>query len=420
MRIPNRSAVWMHSRVRHIVVLLFLLAAYISYLPNAYAQDLDVYGFGQETPYGYAAQLAEKLKSFGQLAAGFVGVAAFAVFVVAAYIFLTSGGNEVRIAKAKRAMLFAVVGIGVALMAELAVQFMIGVLAPGSGQAALPPYPQEIPQNFGQLPNSWADVLQNQFTNILGSMFGKIVAVPIQLLAWLLFTLIGAKYPHVLIYNLEGLKGNTNAKLYYAGPFSDSEWVLIGKWYTIFSGLVGAFIVLAIVVTAYRLVVTLRDNPGDYAEAKMGILYCIAALFMVMCAPLMFKVLGDINNGIVNFLYRLVTAVPAVGSIPDLIDPRDLANPAPTLVENPIGYAVVLLAAAGLTLSINVIYIVRHFVLLVFLVMTPVVAAMYAVSHNKKVFNLWIGEILSNLFMQAAHAFVWTLFIVFHKFWTTI
>lgn len=396
---------------------VFALASCAVRAGAAHAAGLEVYGFGQETPYGYAAQLADKLKSFGHLAAGFVGIAAFAVFAAAAYIFLTSGGNEARVAKAKRAMLFAVAGIGVALMAELAVQFAIGVLAPGSSQASLPPYPQELPQNFGESPGTWADALYNQFSNILGSMFGKIAAVPIQLLAWLLFTLIGTKYPYVLIYNRES---DPQQKLYYAGPFSDAEWVLIGKWYVIFSGLVGTFTMLAIVVSAYRLLVTVKDNPGDYAEAKMSILYCIASLFMVMCAPLIFKVSGDINNGIVNFLYQLVTSVPAVKGVPDLISPQDFANWTPTLVQNPIGYAIVVLAAAGLTLTINVIYIVRHFVLLVFLVMTPIFAAMYAVSRSKKVFGLWVGEILTNLFMQTAHAFVWTLFIVFHKFWAGI
>ncbi|WP_157109836.1 pilin [Thermanaeromonas toyohensis] len=410
----NRRWVWLRSVLARLVLLVSAVLVCVSFSGIAHAAGLDVLGFGQETPYDYAAQLAEKLKSFGHLAAGFVGVAAFAVFIAAAYMFITGGGNEGRVEKAKKAMFFALVGIGVALMAELAVQFMVGVLAPGSGQASLPPYPQEQPQKFGQPLPAWQDVMRNEFATILGSMFGKIAAIPIQLLAWLLFTLIGAKYPYVLIYNQQD---DPRHKLYYAGPFSDSEWVLIGKWYVIFSGLVGAFIMLAIVISAYRLLVTVKDNPGEYAEAKMSILYCIASLFMVMCAPLMFKVAGDINNGIVEFLYRLVTSVPAVGKVPDLISPQDIISWNQTLVNNPIGYAFVVLAAAGLTLTINVIYIVRHFVLLVFLVMTPVFAATYAVSRSKKVFNLWIGEILTNLFMQTVHAFVWTLFIVFHKFW---
>lgn len=413
-RIPARAVFW-----------AFVAMLFLSLARAAHAAGLDVLGFGQETPYGYAELLAEKLKAFGHLAAGFVGIAAFGTFIVAAYMFITSGGSESRAEKAKRAMLFAVVGIGVALMGELAVQFLVGTLAPGKVQ--LPQYPSPQPQNFGQPPETWVNVLSRDFLGILGSTFGKIAAIPIQLLAWLLFTLVGAKYPYVLIYNRENDPQN---KLYYAGPFSDTEWALIGEWYVIFSGLIGAFIMLAIVVSAYRMLVSVRDNPGEYAEAKMSILYCIAAVLMVMCAPLMFKVAGDINNGIVEFLFRLVTSVPSVGPYPDLISPQTFLNlssaslqfptGSQTLVENPIGYALVVLVVAGLTLTINVLYIVRHFVLLVFLVMTPVFAATFAVSRSQKVFSLWIGEILTNLFMQTVHAFVWTLFVVFHRFWAGI
>ncbi|MGI9951309.1 pilin [Moorellaceae bacterium AZ2] len=401
---------------KYLVAVLALLMLVLQCAGTAAA---EVYGFGGQDPYSSAQELAIRLRTFGHLAAGFVGVAAVAVLIIAAYMFITSGGSEERLTKAKKAMLFATVGIGIALMAEVIVGFVVKTLVPG--ESVPPSYPRGMPQDYGELPGTWLDAVQNEMTNILGSTFGKIVAIPIQLLAYLLFTLVGAKYPHVLIYNLEGIgKEGLTEKLYHAGPFSDAEWQLIGEWYTVFSGLVGAFIVLAVVVNAYRLLVNFRDNPGEYAEAKMGILHCLAALFMVMCAPLVFKVLGDVNNGIVSLLYWLVTSVPAVGSVPDLIDPRTFFEWTPTLVENPIGYAVVLLAAAGLTLAINVIYIVRHFVLLVFLVMTPVFAAMYALSRSRKVFGLWAGEIVSNLFMQSIHAFVWTLFIVFQKFWASI
>lgn len=249
-------------------------------------------------------------------------------------------------------------------------------------------------------------------------MFSQILAVPIDALVNLLETILGLDDISTLVYNLDP-KNTTQVLTGNIGPFYPNEWGIIGRWYFALAGFLGVFILLAIVISAYKMMLPGKSNPGIRAEAKMGIMYAIGAILMVMAAPVFFQLFAAINNGLVEFFHKLVTAV--LGNNLDLVGGHSLIG-WDTLITNdwnPFVAAIVKLAAWGLVLGINILYIIRKLILVVFLIGTPLFAGMWAVGRNQMAIGLWAGEILSNLFMQTAHAMVWTLLLVFLKFWNT-
>lgn len=54
------------------------------------------------------------------------GIVAVVIIVVAGYIYTTSGGNSANTKRAREAILYALVGLGVVLMAFIITQFVIG------------------------------------------------------------------------------------------------------------------------------------------------------------------------------------------------------------------------------------------------------------------------------------------------------
>lgn len=243
-------------------------------------------------------------------------------------------------------------------------------------------------------------------------MFSQILAAPIDAIVHALQYLFGLDNVSTLVYNLNPSSGDVLTG--NIGPFYPYEWTLIGRWYFALAGFLGAFILLALAISAYKMAIPGKDNPGERAEAKMSIVYSIGAILIVMATPLFFQLFAAINNGLVNFFYSLAYRV--------LRNELDLVGTFHTLITddwNPLVAAIVKFAAWGAVLGVNILYIIRKMMLVVLLIGTPIFAGMWAASKSKYVIEMWIGEVLTNLFMQTAHAFVWTLLLVFLKVWNS-
>ncbi|MGI9862505.1 hypothetical protein SDD30_14085 [Moorella naiadis] len=243
-------------------------------------------------------------------------------------------------------------------------------------------------------------------------MFSRILAAPIDAIVHALQYLFGLDKVSTLVYNLDPASGDVLTG--NIGPFYPYEWTLIGRWYFALAGFLGAFILLAIAISAYKMAVPGKDNPGERAEAKMGIVYSVGAILVVMATPLFFQLFAAINNSLVNFFYMLAHGV--------LKNELDLVGTFDALITNdwnPLVAAIVKFAAWGAVVGVNILYVIRKMMLVVLLISTPVLAGMWAASRSKYVIEMWAGEILTNLFMQTAHAMVWTLLLVFLKVWTS-
>lgn len=92
-------------------------------LNEAYLNEL-----GKETPVLEEGDLVKILFSIIQYLLGFIGVIAVVVIIAGGYLWMTAGGNEEKVKKAKEILLNGLIGLGVILVAFLIVRFVIRLI----------------------------------------------------------------------------------------------------------------------------------------------------------------------------------------------------------------------------------------------------------------------------------------------------
>lgn len=74
-----------------------------------------------------------------------MGIVAVAVIMYGGFLLLTSTGDAAKVAKGRRVIIYAVVGLAVAILAYVIVNFVSGTLAPAtSGQTAVMMYNSDV------------------------------------------------------------------------------------------------------------------------------------------------------------------------------------------------------------------------------------------------------------------------------------
>lgn len=95
----------------------------------------------------------------------------------------------------------------------------------------------------------------------------------------------------------------------------------------------------------------------------------------------------------------------AIGLSPSMLDNIKTGSPVLTVF--------VILLLVGVELRINIMFFVRMFTITVLYIFTPFVVVLRAMEKGVNAAGVWLGEIISNIFMQFACAFVFMVFLVF-------
>lgn len=244
--------------------------------------------------------------------------------------------------------------------------------------------------------------------------FEKVLAAPIEGLAFIIEKCFGITPENELIFNHDG---SGKKVINGVGPFTEEDWERLVWWYTLSAGFTGVLMFLSFVVTGYRTMVTTAANPSKQADVKSDLLYILMAAFITLSALFLFQILAGLNDGLVDFFYA--ASADNLGHLPD-------AMAIETAYSGTLGGALTRLAFIGIRLYLNFLYIIRKFVLAAILILTPFFAFSWATGRNPQAIGVWIGELTSNVFMQAAHAIVLSLyFTMFAKqaetrFWVPI
>ncbi|MGB9791117.1 MAG: hypothetical protein ACPLTR_00890, partial [Thermacetogeniaceae bacterium] len=228
--------------------------------------------------------------------------------------------------------------------------------------------------------------------------FEKVLAAPIEGLAFVIEKLFHITPENELIFNHDDSGKKVNKGV---GPFDEEDWDRLVKWYTLTAGFVGILMAFSFVVSGYRTMISPIANPSKQADAKLDLLHILMAVFIVMSALLIFHILADLNDWIVDFFYAATVA--KTGSLPNAMSlSQDYSGT--------LGGALVRLAFIGIRFYLNFLYVIRKFVLAAILVLTPFFAFSWAAGRNSQPIGVWIGELTSNVFMQAAHAVTLSLY----------
>jgi hypothetical protein len=192
-------------------------------------------------------------------------------------------------------------------------------------------------------------------------------------------------------------------------PFGQQQmWDDAWKWYVGIASGAFVLILIAICITALKFIAS-PFNKQMKEDAVESMWRWLLSVLIVAGAPVLCYVLIRINNGLVDLFVSVAQSVRP-GS--DLKSYFEVASG--TLVTGNVIYtAVVKLMFSGVRLWLGVLFEVRELVLLVIFIFTPLMAILWALNKNVNAAGIWLGEVVSNIFMQCAYAFVFLILMTF-------
>jgi hypothetical protein len=195
-------------------------------------------------------------------------------------------------------------------------------------------------------------------------------------------------------------------------PFSAAEWDKLGIWYKGITIGVGPMVLIAILVTAVKFMKQ-GLNPESRSDAMESTWRWLLAIVLIAGAPILFWVMFNLNNGLVDTIQQVGSSVAMSVDTLNQIQPGQGKFITDINVKSALGAAMIKLMLCGLELYINMLYLIRKYTLMTIFVFTPFMAWLWAVNKNVNAMGIWFGELLSNAFMQTAHALVFMLFLTF-------
>jgi hypothetical protein len=189
---------------------------------------------------------------------------------------------------------------------------------------------------------------------------------------------------------------NDNGAITTFDTFTDKEWSTITNFYNAIGGMIPLELVLAVIFMG--IIYWFQTiNP----ESKVNLRSCIVGLFVAMVllymGGYMFSFIFDINKLIVGQFYSVI-ASNISGGTSFLTAFIGMAQ------DGYIGSAILFLFAIFSIGVLNWQYVLRKIMIALLIILLPVVAVVSIVK--REVLGLWFKELMSNVFLQAAHAAV--------------
>jgi hypothetical protein len=178
--------------------------------------------------------------------------------------------------------------------------------------------------------------------------------------------------------------------------FTNSEWSAISNFYNKIGGMIPIELVLAVIFMG--IIYWFQTmNP----ESRVNLRSCAIGLFVAMLllsmGGYMFSFIFDLNKLIVGQFYSVV-ANQISGGTSFLTAFISMAQ------DGYIGSAILFLFAVFSIGVLNWQYVLRKIMIALLIILLPVVAVVSIVK--REVLGIWFKELMSNVFLQAAHAAV--------------
>lgn len=180
-----------------------------------------------------------------------------------------------------------------------------------------------------------------------------------------------------------GVENGGGVTLY---PFEEQEWTMYMFGYQMLSILAVAFVAIAIV----KNIVMILIGAGDAEKmtlVKQDFLRVFIAIMAVIFVPYCVRLMLTIVNNLV-----LLLPVSANAFNLDFKQYNDLEP-----ICNLIYYII--------EIKVYLAFVVRKVMIAFLLIATPVIFGIWAISDKFRSFNLWLGEMMTNIFMQFTYGF---------------
>ncbi|SFH34360.1 hypothetical protein SAMN05660649_04828 [Desulfotomaculum arcticum] len=226
--------------------------------------------------------------------------------------------------------------------------------------------------------------------------------------------------------------------------FTDGQWSIIIFWYVVLTSVGGGFLLVSIVKSGYSYMNSAL-NPGVRASFIEDVQRAVLTMVLIVLAPVFISLLSDINDGFVwlfgqllnhfadkpeieetlmdqavgmfeniiaapfNSIINMFNKIFGLKSLDELIFNGQTNIFGSSLLSsvdtgNPIANVTINGSMVGFDVYFNAVYTIRRWVITANLVATPIIAWAWAITANRQVLEIWVGEIIQTIFMQTTHA----------------
>lgn len=274
------------------------------------------------------------------------------------------------------------------------------------GPGGSPPGENEVQYVPWQEEATWLTTMPEQEQPGGGLRYGleQLLSLPFRGMAKAILLLPGFQGVDQLVFQMEkpGYKAPEIGGVFYA-----DEWnKLIMPWYRRFLALASSLALISLIVMAvgYRMVFS-PANPRQMATLQETVWNLVVATLLVASGPLIARQLFDLNAALIDFVRHGMGSQGAVAS-QALTSSFEMINTGSPLLDSMIQ-----LAYVGLMLHLNLIYMVRKFVLAVLIIVMPVVGWAWVSKGTRLPMLILLSEVATNALMSFTHAVVLALYL---------
>jgi len=208
---------------------------------------------------------------------------------------------------------------------------------------------------------------------------------------------LGRKISNSLgLSSIEELMLNRGTRSFYYHGIMPSRWMDAARiiyWIS----LIGSLFVLSygfLTMLAKRSLANI--SPTVRADLRTGMLnYGYVMIMQLLYVPL-FAAMCILNEKLVELMSSLVAENASFGNITSF----GLLSP------------ILAFVTLGLEISINIQYVIRAIMITICFAMGPVFIATITLDDKKRMFGIWLKELVSNIFLQAFNALILAFFIM--------
>lgn len=238
-----------------------------------------------------------------------------------------------------------------------------------------------------------------------GTSFEKLIS---KLFANMIGALMGAVTGITGMKSLDGVVFNVGQYIDGFTPIDVTDWAKIKEWYVAMIALSTVFLFISILIVSIKFVKA-SGNVKYRQEAISSLKRVGASAIIILLAPIVIHLLLYINNNMVNAFYSFISG--GTESLNSALGGVSVINSLE--IDSPLAGVLILGLFSFLTLKINILFMIRSFNIIVYTIFTPFAATLWIMDENINGAKVWIGELLSNIFMQMSYAFVFALYLTF-------
>lgn len=230
------------------------------------------------------------------------------------------------------------------------------------------------------------------------SFLDKLVASPFNAIAWGLNKI--AEWAK--LKPIEDLVFDTNSDTSspMADAFSSAEWYnLVLPWYRAVLAFGTSVIVIesVILLKSYGFIA----SPSKRSTVQEMLFNTGFAVLLAFGTPVLMRLILDANKAVVAFARSQVTSM----------SPSSSLGAADQASGSAILDAVISIADVGLMMYMNILYLVRKFVLAILLIIAPIVGWSWMSRGTRQTALLMLSELVTNGMMTASHALPYAFFL---------